>query len=153
MSFFKVLTPDSAPEEVRAQWIRALESGDYPQGKHALRLGGQYCCLGVLCDLAVQAGLGRWEAAETDILRDGEVMLEFVGVNGKTAAIQLPQSVQEWAGLADNMGNFTEVVGYQYPDGTRVHLETLMGANDKAVPFSEIATLIRSRRVQTVDRS
>lgn len=38
---------------VKAQWIKALRSGRYAQGRYKLRrtrLGkAQYCCLGVLC--------------------------------------------------------------------------------------------------------
>ena len=39
-------------EEIKAQWIEALLSGEYKQGKGALRNSkDEYCCLGVLCDL------------------------------------------------------------------------------------------------------
>jgi hypothetical protein len=41
--------------EIKQKWLTALRSGEYQQGKSALRRdeGGQrlYCCLGVLCDL------------------------------------------------------------------------------------------------------
>lgn len=46
---------------LKTKWIKALESGDYMQGKSWLRVvsevGGPitYCCLGVLCEVA---GLG-----------------------------------------------------------------------------------------------
>ena len=33
-------------------WIEALESGNYPKTKHALRKTDGFCCLGVLCDTA-----------------------------------------------------------------------------------------------------
>lgn len=32
-------------------WIAALESGEYPKGKNWLNSGGNFCCLGVLCEL------------------------------------------------------------------------------------------------------
>ena len=36
--------------ELKAQWIAALRSGEYTQGRGALKTGdGGYCCLGVLC--------------------------------------------------------------------------------------------------------
>ena len=36
--------------ELKARWIVALRSGEYTQGRHALRTKkGRYCCLGVLC--------------------------------------------------------------------------------------------------------
>jgi hypothetical protein len=41
--------------EIKQKWLAALRSGQYEQGRCALRTdeGGQrrYCCLGVLCDL------------------------------------------------------------------------------------------------------
>jgi hypothetical protein len=37
--------------EVKARWVAALRSGEYKQGKGALRLNNKFCCLGVLCDL------------------------------------------------------------------------------------------------------
>lgn len=42
--------------EVKTLWTTALRSGDYGQGRHALRSSqDKYCCLGVLCELAVKA--------------------------------------------------------------------------------------------------
>ena len=32
-------------------WIVALRSGRYPQGKDGLNIEGMFCCLGVACDL------------------------------------------------------------------------------------------------------
>lgn len=35
------------------RWIKALRSGKYKQGKKALRTSNnEFCCLGVLCDVA-----------------------------------------------------------------------------------------------------
>jgi hypothetical protein len=46
---------------VKAEWVAALRSGDYRQGKLALRTeNAEYCCLGVLCDLYAQKGEGEW---------------------------------------------------------------------------------------------
>lgn len=33
------------------QWIAALRSGKYKQGRGYLRKGDYYCCLGVFCDV------------------------------------------------------------------------------------------------------
>lgn len=46
---------------IRDAWVNALRSGEYTQGTgnlHMVTPEGQheYCCLGVLCDLAEQAG-------------------------------------------------------------------------------------------------
>ncbi len=37
--------------EIKQQWVEALRSGEYQQGKSALRQGNAYCCLGVLCEV------------------------------------------------------------------------------------------------------
>jgi hypothetical protein len=48
-------------EEIKAQWVQALRSGEYKQGQGALRSDDNtYCCLGVLCDLAVKDGKAHW---------------------------------------------------------------------------------------------
>lgn len=38
-------------QEKAREWVVALRSGAYQQGKMALRTGNTFCCLGVLCDL------------------------------------------------------------------------------------------------------
>ena len=38
--------------ELKEKWIEALRSGDFPKGKSTLLNDqGQYCCLGVLCEI------------------------------------------------------------------------------------------------------
>lgn len=41
----------------KKEWVDALRSGQYKQGKHFLNVNGTFCCLGVLADLT---GCG-WE--------------------------------------------------------------------------------------------
>ena len=36
---------------MKQEWINALRSGKYKQGRRKLRDGDYFCCLGVLCDL------------------------------------------------------------------------------------------------------
>jgi hypothetical protein len=38
-------------KEIRDRWVTALRSGEYEQGRHDLRRGDEFCCLGVLCDV------------------------------------------------------------------------------------------------------
>ena len=38
-------------KEIRDNWVAALRSGKYKQGKSTLMYEGKYCCLGVLCDI------------------------------------------------------------------------------------------------------
>lgn len=45
-------------QEIKARWVDALRSGDYEQGTGTLRnRDDKFCCLGVLMDLAVKAGV------------------------------------------------------------------------------------------------
>ena len=46
--------------ELKSRWTARLRSGEYLQGKGALRKRGEeqdfFCCLGVLCEIAVEDG-------------------------------------------------------------------------------------------------
>lgn len=46
--------------ELKTRWTTKLRSGEYRQGKSALRKRGveqdSFCCLGVLCEIAVEDG-------------------------------------------------------------------------------------------------
>ena len=44
-------------KEVKKKWVDALRSGEYAQGRSSLRDHDEYCCLGVLCELAVKEGV------------------------------------------------------------------------------------------------
>lgn len=86
--------------EIREQWVAALESGEYKQGKGWLCPvddgNRSYCCLGVLADLAVKAGIiDEPTTFEANHLEDS--YLVFGG-----ASATLPLEVQEWAGLDDS---------------------------------------------------
>lgn len=52
------LTAKTPPEQVRKEWVRRLRSGTIKQTRgHLGRPSGSRCCLGVLCDMAVEAGI------------------------------------------------------------------------------------------------
>ena len=59
-----LMTEDSEPklkDEVKSAWLEALRSGQYTQGRGALRADDRYCCLGVLCDVyRKNVGIGQW---------------------------------------------------------------------------------------------
>lgn len=66
-------------EDLKDRWVAALRSGKYEQGTGQLRLGGTFCCLGVLCDVVDP---GRWVGNDwedergdrSDFLPPSEVM-------------------------------------------------------------------------------
>lgn len=109
--------------EVKAEWVAALRSGQYMQGTNNLRTERGFCCLGVLCDLAVKHEIipapGRG-TAYPHVYR--------YGFDSKF----LPEAVRMWAGLPDTD-----------PD---VHREnetnSLSVMNDGGCTFEEIADVI-----------
>lgn len=47
-------------DALRSAWLAALRSGEYKQGRKALRTDrGGFCCLGVLCDVIAPDGWGE----------------------------------------------------------------------------------------------
>ena len=82
--------------EVKQQWMDALRSGDYKQGQNALRKqypdeDPQFCCLGVLCDLAVKAGVVTAHAVDS----------VYTGYGEQENTALLPAEVREWSGVSE----------------------------------------------------
>jgi hypothetical protein len=108
----------------RARWIAALRSGVYEQGKNRLRHDNKFCCLGVACDLAQNAGIGRWDG---DTFRTDGVD-DYDGND-----VELPYSVMEWLGITSPEG------AWQNP-----YFESLTRMNDNGATFAEIADVIEA---------
>lgn len=83
-------------EEVKAEWVAALRSGDYPQGAGMLRSATSdgYCCLGVLCELAVKHGVIQ---PPKKTLWGAYLYAHEFGDESRDSSI--PRRVAEWAGL------------------------------------------------------
>lgn len=107
-------------QEIKAQWIAALRSGDYKQGWKCLARktdkGTEYCCLGVLCDLAVKAGVIQAGTLPNNLPAGaaGHTEYEFGTLKN---SMTLPEEVSDWAGLeSSNPLAGREVLG-AYNDG------------------------------------
>lgn len=77
---------------IKARWVAALRSGKYIQGRGALHSTApdRFCCLGVLCELAVADGVVT-PSPEGD-------MVEYVGLTGTDRNSAVPPSpVITWA--------------------------------------------------------
>lgn len=81
--------------EVKRKWLEALRSGEYKQGRsylHYQQAGSgeeRFCCLGVLCDLAVREGV-----IPPPVVRDGsQGKRTYVG----HASTMPPDEVRNWA--------------------------------------------------------
>jgi hypothetical protein len=75
--------------EIKAEWLQALRSGKYPQGREWLHHHDRYCCLGVL--QAIRPALSRSqygqliddsEAAEMGLSHDNQTQLADMNDGG-----------------------------------------------------------------------
>ncbi len=86
-------------KDIKTKWVGALRSGDYYQTKETLYDGNGYCCLGVLCELAVEAGVVElYEGFGEHYYRSN---LDAEDEN----SIELPLAVQKWAGFRSAVPN------------------------------------------------
>lgn len=108
--------------EIAQRWVEALKSGEYEQGYGYLNKNDKFCCLGVLCELAVHDGI--LEPAEYSP-ESGYKMYDHIH------ASFLPPAVASWAGMeSDN--------GQNYDTG-----ETLVYLNDTSLlSFAQLAAYI-----------
>ena len=115
--------------QIRARWVAALRSGKYEQGIGYLRCDAGLCCLGVLCELAVQDFV-----IPLPVLEDG--VWFYVSKTGS-----LPDAVVRWAGLLSTDPDIGGTVLSDFNDG----LLEVCAADRRAVErrtFAQIADLI-----------
>ena len=105
--------------EIAKIWTDALRSGKYEQGQHWLRsLDDKFCCLGVLCEQAVEAGI-----IEPAISTSTRSVWRYESNEGV-----LPAAVQRWAGMRTPSGSH---------GAGRLTVD-----NDRGQSFLEIADII-----------
>lgn len=126
--------------EIAMEWVAELSK--YKQGKMALHQpadeGDKFCCLGVLCEMAVRKGIIPEPAirgySPTAREPDGT---RLYGAARKTN--YLPREVEDWAGMRTSDGSFI-VDGGVY--GTQESY-CLANMNDRSdVGFEDIAAVI-----------
>lgn len=137
--------------DVKRKWLDALRGGEYKQTTGRLlsvSTSGEksYCCLGVLCDIAVQEGVTDWGSSSfgaqsiVAMSAKGETFLESAG---------LPPSLQEWSGVYGDCASFDRPVEgiVEGEDGPEAQFfGNLVGLNDEAGwTFAQIADLIEER--------
>lgn len=115
-------------QRIKKLWVEALRSNKYKQGKYSLRIGDEFCCLGVICDISIKEQGGEW-------LFDGSEYHVFKAPNGFNATALLPPAVSAWAKL-NTTSPSVEV------DGVRTNLSEL---NDDSHTFAQIADLIEAQ--------
>jgi hypothetical protein len=116
-------------KEVITKWVAALRSGKYEQTKKFLHDWSGYCCLGVLCDLAVQAAVIPPPGFENGRYTYGK---------GKTQSnVVPPKEVDAWIGAESYTVHLPNVAD---TDDGRTFLTTMNDGMGKS--FSEIADAI-----------
>jgi hypothetical protein len=115
-------------KEIKAEWIKRLKDGR-PQISEYLHDTNGQCCLGVLSEMAYEAGA---------VTREEDGGMFIYADNGSCA----PKSVLEWAGLptANVISDIVEI--YPVTISETVIVRTLAEANDAGLTFSEIAEII-----------
>lgn len=133
--------------KIKKDWTDALRSGAYAQGRSALHTVVQtedpehptrdeFCCLGVLCDLAVQAGA----ATRGEIIESlGEYPYETS--DGRSNTYYLPYAIGHWAGLSgdDGTNEHDDPDPYLEIDGV---VKNASVHNDNGVTFAQLADAI-----------
>lgn len=121
-------------EDIKNTWVNALRSGKYKQGKNLLKLetNGQYnyCCLGVLCELAVENKIIEESSIKHFLFPSPGGSHYFE--NGKS---YLEDKVLEWSGISTNNGKFDTD-----KNGLPITLAKLN--DDEGYTFEEIANVI-----------
>ena len=104
---------------IKALWIEELRNGHRKQGKGRLRTSpnNRFCCLGILCELAVAAGVIPAPTLSGD-------SYEYEACRSIP-----PAAVCSWAGMRNSTGSYA-------------HGNFLVVDNDRGKTFAEIADII-----------
>lgn len=132
--------------EVLDEVVRRLRSGEYQQGAAALRRlptqdqgeGDRYCCLGIVCEMAVEAGVLSIVSTPTQPGASYGYAVKPTTVY----TAYLPPAVIEWAGIVSDMEKYPDMGDHYYEERGQWgegHDLSLASMNDSAMPFPEIA--------------
>ena len=121
---------------IAKKWIARLRGGMTPQTrKHLGRNNGSRCCLGVLCDMAVEARVISAPVKFRPGTRERGCLV-FAG-----SRHNLPAAVVDWAGLNTSYGQYPGDVGTGYST-TYEGKPSLALDNDAGANFNELADTI-----------
>jgi hypothetical protein len=129
--------------QIKARWVAALRSGDYTQVEGRLNKNDEgFCCLGVLCEIAVEDGIvNKKLASELGYEHDSFAYLDD-GINDRTYPQfdVLPHNVKDWAGIRDTN---PEVKWEHKGEEDEYPLSALN--DDFKLTFTEIADIIEEQ--------
>lgn len=122
--------------QIKEEWIKRLRSGGIPQGTEYLAEGEKRCCLGVLCDIAVEAGVA------TRGIQMKHMGAYSAGPGHHPEIRLLPIKVSRWAGLS----SVDPAICVRSHDDEDYDYEeavfSLAQANDAGYTFNQIADII-----------
>lgn len=141
--------------DIAQRWVDALRSGDYEQGKERLARKGadgktKFCCLGVLCEIALADGIVERKSYDGD----EDTYYRTVGDADDESCTSLPLAVREWAGLGWRPGGVVDpqITSEVYTDGDGYECPaSFVDLNDSAgYTFAQIADVIERDHLQEV---
>lgn len=118
--------------EIAKIWVEALRSGEYEQCTSVLRsTDNKFCCLGVLCELAVKEGvIGPPEINNQTSYYIYDKVNNGGSVTYLKRGIYPPYEVTYWAGLHNRYGEYCNT--------------SLAEHNDNGMTFDQIADIIEA---------
>ena len=117
--------------EIKKLWIKALRSGDYLQGYSYLQQeGNRFCCLGVLSDLGIKAGVIEESLQKNMCYAYGD----------QQAVSKLCYEIKKWSGITFDYGDLEKKVTVH--DSKCYSLASL---NDAGFTFQQIADVIEEQ--------
>ena len=117
--------------EVKAEWLRRLREPGRKQIRGRLQTDQGQCCLGVLCEIAVEQGVIERRILDYSGMHyNANIVVEYDGVTRVPTA-----EVALWAGLEVQYGEL------KLPASSKYGFDVAY-LNDTGVPFSEIADII-----------
>ena len=119
--------------ELATDWVNALRNGNFQQGKNFLNRDNEFCCLGVLCEVA---GIEKKESLDN---------LGFTYYGNDT---YLSKKIQGIVGFKDDEGKIrfssydVEYMKKNFNIIINENFYSLAYLNDAGVPFDHIADII-----------
>ena len=128
-------------KQLMKDWIAALRSGKYKQGYHQLHISfagipqDEFCCLGVLCEIAVEKKMLIRSSREhyTDAQTNDKLFTDLAGFKEK---IGLPDGIEEYLvrlndGQRDHSGHDIEATRKTFNEiADYIEKEILRGENN-----------------------
>lgn len=128
-------------KEIMEEWVQALRYGNYKQGRDLLcDKNDNYCCLGVLCDIAERKGIVESHKPA------GNYPTQF-GENRNDGL--LPKEVMEWSGISNEDGLFTTKFKVTSSAGIPTETNAIVVMNDSGqYDFNQLADIIEKHYLE-----